>query len=194
MLINSTGQQKESACFERDKNTEAFYSCSIQWKNKLHIFGGLNEKRQISRLTGHKLERVGSLAFEVSDIEEPPVGSFSHYAVVFHVGNFYYFGGYDTSIGRSRSSILCLNAASWTWSNVGQLNSGRHTHAVTLVNKTFIVIGGIESQGGTPTFTKAHEVCLLNDEKVACTESFATLTDYRHMSGLFLVNQSYGNC
>ena len=66
MLINSTGEQKELACFQPGENTEAFYSCSIQWKNLLHIFGGLNEKRQISRLTGHKLERVGSLAFDLT--------------------------------------------------------------------------------------------------------------------------------
>ena len=62
MLINTvTGDQEELTCFERDSDTEAFYSCFINWKNQLFIFGGQTNKRQISRLTGHRLKRVGHL-------------------------------------------------------------------------------------------------------------------------------------
>ena len=64
MLLNSEGEQKELDCFERDETTEAVYACSINWNNQLFIFGGANERRQISRLTGHKLERIGSLDFD----------------------------------------------------------------------------------------------------------------------------------
>ena len=64
MLINSEGQQEELACFERDDNTEAFNSCSLTWRNQLHVFGGDTERRQISRLTGYKLERIGDLPFD----------------------------------------------------------------------------------------------------------------------------------
>ena len=64
MLLNSEGEQEKLACFERDDTTEAFYSCSINWKNQLFIFGGNKERQQISRLTGHKLEQVGSLDFD----------------------------------------------------------------------------------------------------------------------------------
>ena len=64
MLINLEGEQKELSWFERDNDTEAFNSCSINWKNQLHIFGGYKEKRQISRLSGYRLERIGSLAFD----------------------------------------------------------------------------------------------------------------------------------
>ena len=64
LLINSAGEQNELTCFERDSKTEASDSSSVNWKNQLFIFGGYNEVRQISRLTGHKLERVGSLPFD----------------------------------------------------------------------------------------------------------------------------------
>ena len=65
MLLSSAGEQKELACFERDDTTEAFQSCSINWNNQLFIFGGRSDKRQISQLTGHKLEKVGSLDFDL---------------------------------------------------------------------------------------------------------------------------------
>ena len=65
LLLNSEGEQKELACFERDDTmTEAYASCSINWNNQLFIFGGNSDKRQISRLTGHKLERIGTLLFD----------------------------------------------------------------------------------------------------------------------------------
>ena len=64
LLITSAGEQKELACFQPDKKTEAFGSCSVNWKNQLHIFGGATEYRQISRLSGFKLERIGDLAFD----------------------------------------------------------------------------------------------------------------------------------
>ena len=64
MIINSAGEQKELSCFERGARTEAFYSCSINWKNQFHLFGGLRDKRQISRLNGYRLERIGTLDFD----------------------------------------------------------------------------------------------------------------------------------
>ena len=63
MLVNSVGEQEKLTCFHRDNTTEAHQSCSLSWKNQLFIFGGNKERRQISRLTGHKLERVGDLTF-----------------------------------------------------------------------------------------------------------------------------------
>ena len=67
MLLNSAGKQKQSKCFERDPNTEASLSCSVNWKNQLFIFGGRKDDLQISRLTDHKLERVGDLTFKHYD-------------------------------------------------------------------------------------------------------------------------------
>ena len=64
MLINSEGEQQELACFERDDDTEAHYSCSINWKNQFHVFGGSSKPRQISRLSGYRLVRIGTLDFD----------------------------------------------------------------------------------------------------------------------------------
>ena len=65
MLVGLDGNQEELTCFEPDSNTEADYSCPLNWKNQLFIFGGFFETRQISRLSGHKLERVGDLLFDL---------------------------------------------------------------------------------------------------------------------------------
>ena len=64
MLVNSEGEQKQLSCFERDDNTEAYMHCSLTWKNQLHIFGGNTDWRQISRLNGYRLERIGTLSFD----------------------------------------------------------------------------------------------------------------------------------
>ena len=63
MLINSAGEQEELSCFKRQDATEAWFSCSVSWKNQLFIFGGYEEKTQISRLIGYKLKHVGDLTF-----------------------------------------------------------------------------------------------------------------------------------
>ena len=39
-------------------------SCSLQWKNVHYIFGGHYEKRQVSMVSGNRLDRKGSLDFE----------------------------------------------------------------------------------------------------------------------------------
>ena len=77
-----------------------------------------------------------------SETHEAPVDTlFIGYAVIFHAGNFYYFGGwFDRSLEKW---ILRLNAATWKWSKVGYLNSARHGHGVILVENTFMVIGGL---------------------------------------------------
>lgn len=52
--------------FSFGKNTAVLYSCSITWHGELFIFGGLvlGEMRQISKLNGCSLDRVGSLPFD----------------------------------------------------------------------------------------------------------------------------------
>ena len=121
-----------------------------------------------------------------TDIEEPPVSnSFSQYAVIFHAGNFYYFGGYDDGHG-SVNSVLRLNAVVWTWSNFAHLNSARQNHGVILVQNTFMVIGGLES--------KPNEACFLEDRKLSCTKLHFSLSRNYNNPLLFLVNYSYGNC
>ena len=65
MLISTGGEQEELACFEPDSTSQAHYSCSINWKNQFYIFGGqVPEKRQISRISGYKLEHLADLPFD----------------------------------------------------------------------------------------------------------------------------------
>ena len=121
-----------------------------------------------------------------SDIPEPPVGqSLSNYAVIFDAGNFYYFGGFDSGKGLQKS-ILRLNADSWTWSNVGQLNSIRDGHGVTLIDNTFMVIGGMSSQ--------PNEACFLNDGEFSCEQKSSSLLDYAFTPILFIVSDDYEIC
>ena len=64
LLINSNGEQEELGCFQPDSNTQAIWACSVEWQNQMYIFGGSVERRQISKLFGHKVERLGSLTFD----------------------------------------------------------------------------------------------------------------------------------
>ena len=62
-LINSrAGSDKLD--FEFDNGAEVYNSCSLQWQNHYYVFGGLIEKRQVSRLNGNRLERKGTLEFD----------------------------------------------------------------------------------------------------------------------------------
>ena len=120
-----------------------------------------------------------------TDIEEAPVRTrFAQSAVVFTAGNFYYFGGLDK--GTTLSSILCLNATTWTWSKVGKLNSARYSNGVILVEDTFMVLGGSGRQ--------QNEACRLKDGKFICEEKTSKLENYYNNALLFLVKDNYGNC
>ena len=119
------------------------------------------------------------------DIEEPPVDvRFFQYAAVFYAGNFYYFGGNGDT--RQLSSIFRLNAASWNWLNVGQMNSPRLGHAVTLVDNKFMLIGGAG--------VKANEACILDNDEFICEEKSSTLTNYALTPLLYVVNDGYETC
>ena len=47
-----------------DQDTEAYCSCSISWQNQFFVFGGSSQRRQISKLIGCELTRVGTLDFD----------------------------------------------------------------------------------------------------------------------------------
>ena len=119
-----------------------------------------------------------------SDIQEPPVGNYRMYlyTVIFHAGSHYYFGG--TSVPGN--SIFRLNGASWTWSNVGQMNSNLYSRSnlpIVQFENTFILAG---NQGSL-------ESCLLTGEIFNCTEVATSLSNY-WSPNLFLVDDNYGNC
>ena len=128
-----------------------------------------------------------------NDIAEPPVATaYGNYAVIFDAGNFYYFGGYDKrDPGNGRddeilSSILRLNAATWTWSNVGQLNSARDAHNAILVGNTFMVMGGPNIQ--------PNEACLLNNGQFTCEELPSSLDNFIYTALLTIVSDDFGLC
>ena len=122
-----------------------------------------------------------------TDIQEPPVvgNYFGGYAVISHGGNHFFFGGRTDSI-KELNSILRLSGSSWTWSNVGQLNSARRAHGAIVFGNTVAVAGGIE--------TKNNELCLLENEQFTCTEHSSSLFDYSWYPILLPVDKTYGKC
>ena len=61
--IDPQGGYMQLRSFEFGDDTEVFLSCSLQWKNQYYVFGGLNEKTQVSMVIDFRLERKGRLAF-----------------------------------------------------------------------------------------------------------------------------------
>ena len=64
LLINSAGRQDELKCFWAEDDAEASASCSLVWNNRLYIYGGMDNERQISRLDKYSLLVVGALPFD----------------------------------------------------------------------------------------------------------------------------------
>ena len=64
MITNASGRNDRNFYFLMRENTQVYYSCSITWRNEHFVFGGYNEKKQISQIIGCELKRVGSLAFD----------------------------------------------------------------------------------------------------------------------------------
>ena len=46
------------------QGTEIDRSCSITWQNQHYVFGGTNEKTQISKIVGCGLTKIGDLDFD----------------------------------------------------------------------------------------------------------------------------------
>ena len=59
------GYQKLDSYYGND--TEVRKACSLQWYNHFYIFGGVEEKRQVSMVNGNRLERKGDLDFDFND-------------------------------------------------------------------------------------------------------------------------------
>ena len=63
--INPHGGGYEQLDFEFGYDTEVDRSCSLQWKNQYYVFGGWALARQVSMVNGNKLERKGTLKFNL---------------------------------------------------------------------------------------------------------------------------------
>ena len=60
-VISPDGKIEREIVIERDSAGTVGKSCSINWKNRLYIFGGQLNKKHISILVGCKLVQVGTL-------------------------------------------------------------------------------------------------------------------------------------
>ena len=64
LLVDSNGRQDQLGCFSHDETAEAKFACSVSWQNEFYIFGGLSNRRQISKLVRYNLKVIGSLPFD----------------------------------------------------------------------------------------------------------------------------------
>ena len=64
ILVTTTGEKEELSCVINRHDTDITGSCSVTWQNKLFVYGGFTQKRQISVLDGYRLSLVGYLDFE----------------------------------------------------------------------------------------------------------------------------------
>ena len=63
-MINPLGGYDQLTNFEFGKGTEVQRSCSLQWQNQYYVFGGSNERGQVSIVNGYRLERKATLDFD----------------------------------------------------------------------------------------------------------------------------------
>ena len=125
-----------------------------------------------------------------TEIEEPPINedNIYNYAVIFHGGYHYYFGGFygHYSQGDPLDSIIALQEKTWTWSDIGKINTPRMGHAVILIGERLMVVGGWSD--------KKNEACVLKNGKFNCTELTSSLFRYQYTPILFLVDNDFDNC
>ena len=64
VLISGEGQSQPK--FEYGSETSVYSSCSMTYRNIFYVFGGTDTfKRQVSKLSGNRLERIGDLDFDL---------------------------------------------------------------------------------------------------------------------------------
>ena len=70
MITDASGRADNNFNFRFGENTSVYHSCSMKYKNQFYVFGGTTsyggDKRQISKLEGCSLQRIGTLAFDHS--------------------------------------------------------------------------------------------------------------------------------
>ena len=64
-LLDVNGGVSTDFEIEFEDKTEAWESCTVQYRGALYIYGGWKQRTQISMLKGCKVERVGSLPFRL---------------------------------------------------------------------------------------------------------------------------------
>ena len=79
-----------------------------------------------------------------------------------------------------------MDAVTRTWSLAGNLKQARRGHAVVFDGEKFLVIGGYGNSEKT-------ENCVLNGDKITCTQQQNGLSHYAYYPETFLVNENYSN-
>ena len=64
VLIDGRGRQDQLSCFSHTSNTQVYGSCSLTWHNGFYVFGGRDNRRQISQVIGTRLTQIGKLSFD----------------------------------------------------------------------------------------------------------------------------------
>ena len=64
IFFKDKNNQHAPANFEYGTDTTPHKSCSLTFQNKAYVFGGYQNGKQISRLDGCSLEKIGELSFE----------------------------------------------------------------------------------------------------------------------------------
>ena len=63
IITNGSGKDERDFSFVYEQGTEVYNSCSFTWQNRHFVFGGRNEKSQISMVDECTLKLVGQLTF-----------------------------------------------------------------------------------------------------------------------------------
>ena len=101
--------------------------------------------------------------------------------------SFFLVGGQYTAEKLPVGTIARLDAATWSWSNAGQLNIARSLHAAIWTMSKLIVVGGKGDE-------KRTEFCQLTNNRFNCVEQKSKLQGYLSNPLLFLVSDDYRNC
>ena len=64
VITNAQGREDRNFYFLMGENTEVKYSCALTFRNENYVFGGLDEKRQISKIVNCQLKNIGQLEFD----------------------------------------------------------------------------------------------------------------------------------
>ena len=64
LIINDIGYKEIATTTTFGSKTDIVMACFVKWKNKVYLYGGYREKRQISVVEGVSLKRIGGLFFD----------------------------------------------------------------------------------------------------------------------------------
>ena len=109
------------------------------------------------------------------------------FEILSYSDSFILFGGFDSVITYSITTIAKFNPVSNEWTKLGSLQHDRHAFGIIEVHTKYLVMGG---QGEMRT-----ETCELKNEKIECTSREPTLNEFRFYPALMIVPSDYAdNC